>query len=371
MTPRERWLAVFQRKKPDRLPMEHWATVEANERLVEYLGCKDIDEALETLHVDRVVGVGGKYVGPRLAKGKDVYGCRLREVRYATGVYEEVVYSPLAEYDSVREIRKNYEWPDPDWWDYSDVERELKGKQDLPIRAGGCWLLMYFQRLRGQWQSYVDLVRHPDIVEYCLDELLNIALEGTRRIYERIPGQVMMTEVAEDLGHQSGLLMPPSQIRRFVIPRVKEIIDIAHEEGAFVFHHDDGAVREILPDMIKAGIDILNPVQWRCRGMDREGLKRGFGQALVFHGAMDNQHTLPFGSVADVEREVGEHPNPRKGRRLHPGPLPQHTGKHPAGERGGDVQKGVRGGPEEPVEGASGGDCGLDPAWNKEGHTRR
>jgi len=63
---------------------------------------------------------------------------------------------------------------------------------------------------------------------------------------------------------------------------------------------------QILPDMVKAGIDVLNPIQWRCRGMDRKALKRDFGQKLVFHGAMDNQQTLPFGTVEDVRREVVE-----------------------------------------------------------------
>jgi len=85
---------------------------------------------------------------------------------------------------------------------------------------------------------------------------------------------------------------------------MKRMMDLAHEHGAFVFHHSDGSIREILPDMIKAGIDVLNPVQWRCRGMEREGLKRDFGGDLVFHGAMDNQQTLPFGTVEDVQREV-------------------------------------------------------------------
>ena len=81
---------------------------------------------------------------------------------------------------------------------------------------------------------------------------------------------------------------------------------VAHQGGAFVFHHNDGAIRAILPDMIEAGIDVLNPVQWRCKGMAREGLKRDFGDRLVFHGAMDNQYTLPFGSVEEVRQEVDD-----------------------------------------------------------------
>ncbi len=71
-----------------------------------------------------------------------------------------------------------------------------------------------------------------------------------------------------------------------------------------MFHHDDGNCRAILPDMVEAGIDILNPIQWRCPGMDREGLKRDFGESLIFHGGVDNQMTLPFGSVDDVRQEV-------------------------------------------------------------------
>jgi len=115
---------------------------------------------------------------------------------------------------------------------------------------------------------------------------------------------VMITYVAEDMGSQESLLFSPAQIHEFLIPRMKRVIDLAHEAGAYVFHHSDGAIRRIIPDMLDAGIDVLNPIQWRCKGMEREALKRDFGDRLIFHGAMDNQYTLPFGSVDEVRREV-------------------------------------------------------------------
>ena len=93
-------------------------------------------------------------------------------------------------------------------------------------------------------------------------------------------------------------------IRTFLLPRMKRIIDLAHQAGAFVFHHNDGNCRAIIPDMIEAGIDVLNPIQWRSRGMEREGLKATSAPKLVFHGAMDNQYTLPFGTVEEVRQEV-------------------------------------------------------------------
>ena len=82
------------------------------------------------------------------------------------------------------------------------------------------------------------------------------------------------------------------------------MIDLAHEAGAYVFHHDDGNVTRILPELVELGIDLLNPIQWRADGMDRDGLKRQFGGRIVFHGAVDNQYTLPFGTVEEVRQEV-------------------------------------------------------------------
>jgi uroporphyrinogen decarboxylase len=82
------------------------------------------------------------------------------------------------------------------------------------------------------------------------------------------------------------------------------MIDLAHEAGAYAFFHSDGSIRAILPDMIAAGIDVLNPIQWRCQGMERPALQRDFGDQVIFHGGMDNQQTLPFGSVDDVRQEV-------------------------------------------------------------------
>lgn len=84
---------------------------------------------------------------------------------------------------------------------------------------------------------------------------------------------------------------------------------LAHSHGVYVFFHSDGAVRKIIPDMVEAGIDVLNPIQWRCKGMDREKLKRDFGSKVVFHGGMDNQQTLAFGLEKQVRQEVRDNLN--------------------------------------------------------------
>ena len=304
MTPRERWLAVLNREKPDRIPMDYWATEETTTKLMAHLGCETTREMYDRLHIDRVVHVGPKYVGPPVSDDADEFGCRYRGVDYGTGVYRECVRYPLAEYGTVDEIEANYTWPSADWYDFSEIPQRLAACKDLPVQGGGSEPFLAYCHLRGQQQGAMDLILNPDMVHYCLDKLFGLAYEKTRRIYEQIPGKVMISYVAEDLGSQEDLMFSPEVIREFFIPRMKRMMDLAHQAGAFVFHHSDGAIRKIIPDMIEAGIDVLNPVQWRCRGMDREGLKRDFGAEIVFHGAMDNQYTLPFGTVEEVRQEV-------------------------------------------------------------------
>lgn len=303
MNGRERWLAVLNRQKPDRIPMDYWGTAEATEKLCRHLGC-DFEEAARRLHIDRPYTVGGKYVGPALSSGEDVFGVKTRPVDYGTGVYEEAVNAPLANFNSVDEIEANYRWPSPDWWDYSHLPEEIKGKEDRVIAGGGSEPFLRYKLLRGEQQAFLDLLVNPDIVDYCLGKLFDLAYENTRRIFETIPGVVNITGVAEDLGGQNGLMFSLEQIRRFLFPGMKRMMDLARQNGSFVFTHTDGAVREVIPDLIALGTQVLNPIQWRCAGMERTALKRDFGKQLVFHGAVDNQQTLPFGTTEDVRREV-------------------------------------------------------------------
>jgi uroporphyrinogen decarboxylase len=332
MTPRERWLAVLARQKPDRVPMDYWATPEFSAKLIRHLGFSRRGEqaltrmlsrdervpgylnegklalrrALQCLNVDFVVHVAPRYAGPRLPADTDVFGCTYRDVDYGTGTYSEVVTHPLVRYGSVEEIAANYGWPSPDWYDYRAIPDQIRGWEDYPVQGGGSEPFLIYKNLRGQEQALIDLVENPEIVHYCLDKLFDLAYVNTERVLETIPGKVVYCYVAEDMGGQNNLMFSKKHIRTFLLPRMKRMIDLAHQGGAYAFHHDDGNCRAILPDLIEAGIDLLNPIQWRCQGMDREALKADFGSKLVFHGAVDNQQTLPFGAPEEVRREVAD-----------------------------------------------------------------
>jgi uroporphyrinogen decarboxylase len=302
MTPRERWETVLRRQTPDRVPMDIWATDETWNKLLAHFGYDDRWQVIERLNIDFVVSVGPEYVGPPVAPDADMYGCRYRDIEYAGGTYRECVTHPLAAYNTVEEIDEHFTWPSPDWFDYSVIADQVRDVHDYPIRGGGSEPFLIYARLRGLELAYMDLMDNRQMVDYCLDKLFDFAYENTTRIYEQTP--VLFSYVAEDFGSQESLLFSPKVIREVFIPRMKRMIDLAHESGAYAFTHSDGAIRPIITDFIQMGTDILNPIQWRCKGMERQSLKADFGDKLVLHGGVDNQETLVYGTVDDVWREV-------------------------------------------------------------------
>ena len=123
-------------------------------------------------------------------------------------------------------------------------------------------------------------------------------------MFETCDGLIDVAQVTDDLGTQTGPLISLEIYREFYAPHHQSFIELCHEFGIKVFHHDDGSIRPFLPDLVEMGIDILNPVQWTCTDMDMTDLKRDFGNRICFHGAVDNQRALPFGTTEEVRAEV-------------------------------------------------------------------
>jgi uroporphyrinogen decarboxylase len=307
MTPRERWRAAAERRGTDRPPVDYWGTPEMTEKLKAHLGVADEHTLWRVLGVDKSFHVGPDLCDPYAAQRReaDVWGVRRRVIEYAGGAgsYEEFVDPPLAAVESVAELER-YPWPDPDWWIHDRVAERCAEAGDYPVIGGTFEPFYLYSAMRGLERAMEDLIERPALVEAALERIFEIHVLVIGRTLEAAAGRVDLVYVAEDLGGQRSLLFSPAVIQRFFLPRMRRMIELAHAHGALAFHHDDGAIRPIIPALLDAGIDVLNPVQWRCPGMDREELKREFGNRVCFHGAMDNQRTLPFGGPEDVRAEV-------------------------------------------------------------------
>jgi len=305
MSPRERWEAVLNHQKPDRIPMDYSATPEVSEMLLRHTGCESLDVFFKEMHIDCPAGVRPEYIGPPLPAGTDHFGVGTREMAYPGGTYLERVYHPLAGFGSVEEIQRGYTFPKADWFDFSVMPGQVKDKLHRPVMLSGTHYFIDYTWLRGDEQAYIDLIENPEIVDYCLTQMCEFYYEMTRRSFEALPnGTITMVSFGEDMGSELDLLMSRGHFRRFVWPHLKRVGDLVHQSGAKVYVHSDGAIAKIIPDFIEMGADMLDPVQWRLPDMSLETLKAQYGGKLAFHGAVDNQQTLAFGTADDVRQEV-------------------------------------------------------------------
>jgi uroporphyrinogen decarboxylase len=309
MTPRQRWVALLEGRRPDRIPTDYQATAEVTARLLRDLECDDEESLWRRLHIDKRMEISPRSKRPNGSDDlqTDMWGVDYTNVDYGTGHYLTPVHHPLADVESVDDVHK-FPWPDPDDFDYAAVTEAADASDGYyPIHAGYFEPFLRYGYMRGLERAYMDLVLHEEIAEATLGRIFDFHYEHNGRIFAAGAGRIDTTYVAEDLGSQTGALMSLEMYRRFLLPNQIRMADLARSFGISVMYHTDGAARQFLPDLIdRVGIDILNPIQWRCPGMDREGLVRDFGERIIFHGSIDNQQTLAFGSVDDVTAEVRE-----------------------------------------------------------------
>jgi uroporphyrinogen decarboxylase len=273
MTPRQRWLALLAGDRPDRIPTDYQATPEVTARLLRELGCEDLERSTGGWTSTRGASSplaaadtpsrrsAGRSVGSPLPHGR----LRRRRLR-GTRAPSAGRMTDVAQIDA-------YRWPDPDDFDYQAIGRQLDADDGYrPIHCGCYEPFLLYGYLRGLEQSFEDLALRPDMAEAILGHLFDFHYEHLRRSFEAGEGRIDLTWVAEDLGSQTGPLISLETYRRFCCPTRSRWPNLARSFGIHVMYHTDGAARLFLPDLIdRVGIEILNPIQWRCPGMEREG----------------------------------------------------------------------------------------------------
>lgn len=314
MIPRERVLAAISHEKLDRVPCDFWGTPEVITMLKKHFGVSEELELWEKLGVDKIIDLTPYplgvplphcYTGPCRKLTQDIWGVNYAPQEYNGGVYWEISFNPLASMDTVEEIEDNYTFPQVDWFDFSSLSKEqLVRHRDYAIKCGYISPFYIYVNLRGMEKALMDLVANRGYAHYVLKKICNFLYDFHERLFEVGRGLIDIAEVTDDFGMQSGLIVSPSIFEEFFQPYYQRFIRLLKDFGIRVFHHDDGAIRPLIPKFVELGIEVLNPIQWKLPGMDPKTLKDDFGKTLCFHGGVDNQETLPFGSTTDVEREV-------------------------------------------------------------------
>ena len=307
MTHRQRILAALNHQPVDRFPTDIWAVPEVWQKLYAHFNTNDPMKVFEHLNIDGIIGIAPEYIGPPAKKEADYYedewGMGYSRQAYGSGEYFEQTYYPLAKAETIQDLQ-NFAWPSPDWYDYSGLRSAAAKYPDRAIMCGYSAVFYYHNKLRGLEKSFMDPLLMPEFTRYLLDRIMDFFLEYHRRCFEAASDVIDLTQVTDDFGSQTNLLISLKTFDAFYRAHLQSAIDLAKTYNIKVFHHDDGDIRKLLPRLTEMGINILNPIQWRCGEWDLNWLKNEYGEKLCFHGGIDNQHTLPFGSPEDVKSEV-------------------------------------------------------------------
>jgi uroporphyrinogen decarboxylase len=170
---------------------------------------------------------------------------------------------------------------EPDFWERLRANAlALRAASDRAIvLSAGCNLFEWGTFLRRIDHFIMDLVRAPREVERFLDALMVRHLASLEKICRSVGDVVDIVRLGDDLGMNTGPLMGPETYRRLFKPRHKALCDyIKAHSRMHTFLHSCGSIYKLMPDVIEAGFDILNPVQTNARDMEPVRLKRVRGE---------------------------------------------------------------------------------------------
>jgi len=336
---RERVHAALDHREPDRIPFDLGGSRMTGIHVRAYAGLRaglglppvdvrvgDLTQQLAEVDTDvmDLLGCDVRLVGPRPSAGyrremaeADGYTSFLdewgvgRRMPVNGGLYYDSFGSPLGGEVDAAAIDA-YPWPDPTdparYEGMAEAARQIAEVEGRAVFVGSICggLSEGLFKMRGFEDGYMDLAAEPERARQVMEKILEIKLAYWDRVLRELGDLVDVVGEADDLGGQDRPLFAPATYRALVKPLQAELFSfIRARTSAKIFFHTCGAVRDLLPDLIEVGVDVLNPVQVSATGMDSADLKREFGRDLVFWGGgVDTQRVLGAGTPDEVRAEV-------------------------------------------------------------------
>ena len=293
------------RQRPDRLPASvsfntstqsgpiNTGGPSAQEKIMAHLGTDDYEQVLRRL------GVDARYLIPRPSDGGKEKWARFRE-----GVREARTVEDLNRID----------WPTWDMlWDCShlreDMQKILDMDQQYAIVIPGWGVWESPRGWRGFDQIMIDWLTDPEFVTTLFEISYQLFIPVADHYAEQLGdlvGEVDYVYSGDDFGMQDRPMVDPRLYERDYQPFLKRRVRHYKElfPNIFYEYHCCGAVADLIPSMVRAGVEVLHPVQPGCRGMEFEALKATWGDRLAFHGGVDAQGTRARKTPEDVRQWV-------------------------------------------------------------------
>jgi uroporphyrinogen decarboxylase len=342
MNSRERILKTLNHEEPDRVPFDlagsTWTgiTNTAYQNLRKHLGLtvsnpvwSDViqqivipsEEILNELNVDT------RGVFPLTSHNWDVYS-KLKDAGEYYEYFDEWGFThhfpkngfwfslvkhsmDTVDFESEGVIEK-FAWPDAGnkqrFVEMREKAIQFRNQNKIVMTKGLCaGLFEMHQRVRGMENAMLDPFLFSVNSDKLVGKLADLKIEFWDALLNELGDVVDIVGEGDDYGTQQSQLIDPEQFREYYKPHFERVLSFIKKKSPNVkiMFHSCGNVRPIIPDFIKIGIDILNPVHITATGMEPVQLKKDFGNEIVFWGGgVDTQKVLPSGNLQEVADDV-------------------------------------------------------------------
>ena len=167
--------------------------------------------------------------------------------------------------------------------------------------------MKYPKGIRDITEWYMSIVMRPEYIKTVFDRQTDIAIENMKRLKDIIGDTFdLIFMCGTDFGTQDSQFCSPETFDDLWVPYYKKMNDWIHQNTNWkTFKHCCGSIDPLLPGFIKAGFDVINPVQISAKDMEPQYLKDQYGDQLVFWGGgVDTQKMLPYGKPDEVREQV-------------------------------------------------------------------
>lgn len=292
----ERVRAALRLRQPDRVPVLEFVIDEKVARAA-VPGGADVADCMDRLGMDGV-GCGAHF--EIVARNPD--GSYVDEWGVTYKRSPEAVAHPHRGPIETMDDARAYEPPDP------EAPARLGKLPDLVARYKGRRAICFHHRAAFMWSAY--LMGLDNILMHMLDEpeLVRLTMEKVLRCNMRIVQRAIRAGaeviiLGDDYAGNSGPMMSPGLFREFVLPPLRRMVDMIHDEGALCIKHSDGDLYPLLDMIVSARPDGINPIE-PVAGMELKKVKALYGDRVCITGNIDCAHLLPHGTPAQVREAV-------------------------------------------------------------------
>ncbi len=312
MTPRERVVAAFEHREPDRTPIYDLLRNEA--AIAHYAG--------EVVTPENWVTVVPRAIGRVLDLTRSVAGPQhARRVEHEDGSVEVVerwtTWHPIkrlrTEEALLDHFRRAAAAPPPRPADVRQwAQARLAWHDEWSARVapalhvwqlGGVGL-MGAHGLAGLELFSYAMVDEPETIAAYLQRVADNHVALIHAVYQQATPELKsrvapVAFVGDDIAYKSGPMFAPEFMRRDFFGHLARICAAYHEYGIWVMFHSDGDLNPLMDDFVAAGIDGLNPIE-RNANMDLADLKARYGDKLTFCGGVDIHQLMRYGTTDSV-----------------------------------------------------------------------